>query len=87
MNTHVLNLILTLVISSSQRYNIYLFTFHSGILILAEGNMLLCPRCHTAHYVQVLGQLIHAMQSNGPLHQVNLYMCSTQNHLHFCVAV
>jgi hypothetical protein len=42
-----------LVISSSQRYNIYLFIFHSCILIPAGVNMLLFPDAlHTAHYVQ-----------------------------------
>jgi len=49
LNKWFRNLILTLVISSSQRYNICLFIFHSSILILAKIHMLLCPRCHVAY--------------------------------------
>src|ERR1700735_5431213 len=38
------------LISNSQRYNIYFFLFYSSILILAEGNMLLCSRCQLTMY-------------------------------------
>ena len=43
-NKLLCDLTLTSIISNNQKYNNNPFVFHSGIQILSEGKMLLCPR-------------------------------------------